>query len=394
MDFSKPSKHKIANISHRSSQIAPFIAMDILEEIKALQAKGKDIISFSIGEPDFPTPEAIKQSTKAAIDEDFTFYTHSLGLAQLREAITQHYKKRYQVDLSPEQILVTSGTSPAMLLCFGALLDPGDEIILSNPCYPCYPNFIRFLGGTTSFVNVYEDDAFSYRPEDVIKKINKKTRGILVNSPSNPTGCIIPKTTLQELSQLGPYIISDEIYHGLSYEGEEHSILEFTDRAFVLNGFSKSYAMTGFRLGYLIAPKEFMKPLQNMQQNFFISASSLAQKAGLAALTQCEEELKTMKSSLNKRRLVMLEGLKRLNFKIAVNPTSAFYIFANIKHFTRDSYTFAWDLLQEAGVGITPGIDFGSQGEGFVRFSYVCEPKRIEEGLKRIETYLKKKKLL
>ncbi len=381
-------------VSHRSSLIEPFIAMDILEEIKALQEKGKDIISFSIGEPDFPTPAAIKIATQQAVDEDFTFYTHSLGLKQLRDAIVQHYQKRYGVTLSPEQVLVTSGTSPAMLLCFGALLDPGDEVILSNPCYPCYPNFIKFLGGKNIYVNVYEEEAFAYRPKDVAKKITAKTKAILVNSPSNPTGCLVPKETLASLAKLGKYIVSDEIYHGLSYEKKEHSILEFTDQAFVLNGFSKAYAMTGFRLGYLIAPKEFMKPLQNMQQSFFISASSLAQKAGIAALTQCSAELKAMKASLNERRLIMLEGLKKLGFRITVNPSSAFYIFANIKHFSQDSFAFAWDLLHEAGVGITPGVDFGSQGEGYVRFSYICEPQRIKEGLERIKAFLKSKKLI
>jgi aspartate/methionine/tyrosine aminotransferase len=281
-----------------------------------------------------------------------------------------------------------------MLLIFGALLNRGDEVVMSDPHYPCYSNFIHFLEGKILPVKVHEADAFQYRPEQVKKKLTRKTKAIFVNSPSNPTGCTLSTEVMQRLAALGKYIVSDEIYHGLTYEGEEHSILEFTDRAFVLNGFSKSFAMTGFRLGYVIAPKAFLPVMQKMQQNFYISTSSFIQRGGIVALKECRPEQEKMRNIFNERRKVMVEGVRALGFKVAVEPTGAFYVFANAKHFTKDSYTFAFDMLRHTKVGITPGIDFGANGEGFVRFSYATDISKIKEGLARIGEYLRKKRLI
>jgi Aspartate/tyrosine/aromatic aminotransferase len=284
---------------------------------------------------------------------------------------------------------VTSGTSPAMMLVFSVLLERGQEVVLSDPGYSCYPNFISFLGGVPARVPVYEKDGFQLRAEAIRERIGDQTRAILINSPSNPTGNLLSGENMKAIAGLGPYIISDEIYHGLVYEGKEHSILEFTDHAFVLNGYSKLYAMTGLRLGYLIAPERFVRPIQKMQQNFFICASSLAQRAGIAALEETGPDVAEMKRIYNQRRKFMVRRLREMGFGITVEPTGAFYVFANAQHLSGDSYALAFDILEKAHVGVTPGIDFGPNGEGYLRFSYANSLQKIADGLERIERYLK-----
>lgn len=377
-------------VARRARPLTSFIAMDILQEAQAMRAKGKDVISLALGEPDFPAPLAVKTAVREALNEDFTHYTHSQGLPALREAICEHYRRRYGVGVSPEQVIVTSGTSPAMLLIFGTLLNPGDEVILSDPHYPCYSNFIKFLEGKPAYVRIREEEGFQFQAPTVKKKISRRTKAIFINSPANPTGCVLEADVMKDLAGLGKYLVSDEIYHGLTYQGKEHTVLEFTDKAFVLNGFSKAYAMTGFRLGYLIAPKAFIPVMQKMQQNFYISTSSIIQRGGIAALKEGQKDLARFRGIFQERRKVMLDGVRRLGFRVAVEPTGAFYVFANAKHFTKDSYRFAFDLLKKARVGVTPGIDFGPGGEGFIRFSYATDVQRIREGLDRIGSYLKK----
>jgi aspartate/methionine/tyrosine aminotransferase len=315
-----------------------------------------------------------------------------MGLLELREAIAGHYNKKYGVAVSADQIIVTSGTSPAMLLVFGALLNAGDRIIHSNPGYACYPNFVRFADGEAVPVNVYEEEGFQYAPDAIKTAIDAHTKGIIINSPSNPTGNVLDAGIMKQLAEVssskGPYIISDEIYHGLTYEGKEHSILEFTDRAFVLNGFSKLYAMTGWRLGYVIAPKEFIRPMQKVQQNLFISANSFVQWAGIAALAQTAEDTAKMRAVYNERRKFLVPRLREMGFGIAVEPTGAFYVLANAKHFSSNSYQLAIDILNNANVAITPGIDFGSNAEGYLRFSYANSLANIQEACDRLERYL------
>lgn len=366
--------------------------MDVLEALEKRKAQGHPVISFSLGEPDLPPPEAARLACEKALEEDFTKYTSTQGLPELREEIAKHYQKKYGVSVDPEQIIVTGGTSPAMLLAFSVLLSKEDEVIISNPHYPCYPAFVEYVRGKTKFVKVHEEDGFQYRSEEIKKKITKKTRAVLINSPSNPTGNLLSEEVMREIASFTSkqrWIISDEIYHGLVYEGRERSILEFTDRAFVINGFSKAYAMTGFRLGYVIAPKPFIRTMQILHQNFFISANSFVQMAGIAALRKGEAHLQRMKEIFNERRKVMLDGVRELGFTVAVEPTGAFYIFANAKKFTKNSYKFAFDLLEKTDVGVTPGIDFGSGGEGYLRFSYATSIENIKEGLRRIGRFLK-----
>ncbi len=376
-------------IARRAEEIAPFIVMDVLEKAREMERRGIDIIHLEVGEPDFDIPCAVKDATCRALEEGLTHYTHSLGDLELREAICRHYLEAYGVSVKPEQIVVTSGTSPAMMLVFAALLEKGQEAIISDPGYACYPNFIKFFGGVPTRVPVYEKDGFQLRHEAIREKISRKTKAILINSPSNPTGCLLSESTMRSIAGLSPYIISDEIYHGLVYKGKVHSILEFSDRAFVLNGFSKLYAMTGLRLGYLIAPERFVRPIQKMQQNFFICASSLAQRAGIAALQDTGPQVAEMKRIYDQRRRFMIERLKELGFSITVEPTGAFYVFANARSFSGDSYRLAFEILENAHVGVTPGIDFGPNGEGYLRFSYANSRENISEGLDRIERYLK-----
>ena len=377
-------------ISKKAQDIPPFIVMDVLEKAQELERKGQHIIHLEVGEPDFDTPECINEAGYRAICEGKTHYTHSLGLIELREAIAEDYWKKYRVKVSPEQILIASGTSPAMLLLFAALLEPGDEVILSNPYYPCYPNIIRFVDGSPVFVKVLEEEGFQYLPEMIEEKLSTRVKGIIINSPSNPTGNVMPPKRMKEIAKFSPFIISDEIYHGLVYGEEIHTILEFTDRAFVINGFSKLYAMTGWRLGYLIAPKEFIRPMQKIQQNLFISASSFAQWGALVGLKQAEQDIQKMRETYDRRRRFLIPRLRDLGFGITVEPTGAFYILANAKRFSEDSYRFAFDILQEAKVGVAPGIDFGSNAEGYLRFCYANSMENIKEGMNRLERYLQR----
>ena len=379
-------------ISRRAQEIPPFIVMDVLEKAQELERDGDHIIHLEVGEPDFDTPQCIKEAGFKAIREGKTHYTHSLGLIELREAIAEDYWKRYRVKISPEQILVASGTSPIMLLLFSVLLDPGDEVILSNPCYACYPNILRYVGGRPVYVEVREEEGFQYLPEMIEPKLGSRVKGILINSPSNPTGNIMASERMARIAEFSPFLISDEIYHGLVYEGEAHSILEFTDRAFIINGFSKRYAMTGWRLGYVIAPKEFIRPMQKLQQNLFISASSFVQWAALAGLREADDDTRKMREVYDRRRRFLIPRLRSLGFGITVEPTGAFYVFANARRFFRDSYSLAFDILNNAKVGVAPGIDFGTNGEGYLRFSYANSLENLEEAMNRLEKYLQKYK--
>jgi aspartate/methionine/tyrosine aminotransferase len=375
-------------VSRRAREITPFLVMDILERAKDLERQGEPVIHLEIGEPDFDTPQVVKEAAYRAMAAGETQYTHSQGLPELREALCQHYWEKYRVALRPEQFIVTSGTSPALILIFGALLDPGDEVLLPNLHYACYPNILKLVDAVPRYVPVREEDGFQMHPGELSPYLTPRTKAVLVNSPGNPTGTLMNAAHLARLAELGPYVISDEIYHGLVYEGQEHSILEFTDRALVINGFSKVYAMTGWRLGYVLAPPDFIRPLQKLMQNFFISANPFVQRAGIAALTQAGPEIEAMRAAYDERRRFLLAGLTRLGFRIPVPPTGAFYIFVNARHLSADSYALAFDILEKVKVGVAPGIDFGPGGEGFLRFSYANSLENLEEALHRLETYL------
>lgn len=378
--------------SSRTQAIKAFYVMEILERAHAMEREGRDVVHLEVGEPDFDTPEPVKEAVAKALHDGHTHYTHSLGMIELREAICEHYGRTYGVEPHPEQVVVTNGTSPAMLMVFHALLENGDQVIVSNPHYACYPTFIRLACGEPVFVDVREEDGFQYRPEAIAEAITPRTKGIFVNSPANPTGTLLAPETMSRIAELGPAVISDEIYHGLVYEGSEHSILEFTNNAFVLNGFSKAYAMTGLRLGYCIAPSAFMRGLRKLSQNLFICANAAVQKGGVAALTQCGEHVAAMRAVYDERRRYMIRRLKDMGFGITVEPTGAFYVLANAKALCaglgRNSYDLAFHILENAGVGVTPGTDFGSGGEGYIRFSYANSLENIERGMDRLERFV------
>jgi len=373
----------------------PSLVMDILEAAHRLEAKGHEVIHLEIGEPDFDTPECIKEAAKKALADGETHYTHSLGLLSLREAICEDLFERYGAQVDPGQVIVTQGTSPAMLLLFSTILEAGDQVILSDPAYACYDNFIRFAGACPVRVPVTEAESFQYRPEAIEEAMTEGTRAILLNSPANPTGTLLSAERMDAIARLadrrGAYVVSDEIYHGLVYEGAEHSALEFSDRAFVLNGFSKLYAMTGWRLGYLVAPREFIRPMQKLCQNFFISANSVAQHAGIAALKHSAPDVARMKAIYDERRRFLLPKLKALGPGVAHDPTGAFYVLANARKwaqkFDGSSLKLAYDILEKCHVGVTPGIDFGQGAEGFLRFSYANSLENIAEAMRRLEKY-------
>ncbi len=378
-------------ICRRVQNIKPFLVMDVLERAQAMEREGRSVIHLEVGEPDFDTPQAVKEAAIEALRRGETHYTHSQGMPQLREAICGYYARTYGVDrLDPDQVMVTSGSSPAFLVALSTILECGDEVILSDPHYACYPSFIHFLEGAPKTIPVFEEDGFQLRAEDIRKAIGPRTKAILINSPSNPTGTLLDQERMEALADLDLWILSDEIYHGLVYEGRAHSILEFTDRCIVFNGFSKLFAMTGLRLGYLIVPRRLIRPMQALMQNFFISANSVSQWAAYTALTNPSvmDEVERMRRTYDERRRFMIQRLKEMGFGISVEPTGAFYVFANARRFTSDSLAFAFEVLEHAQVGITPGVDFGSQGEGYVRFSYANSLENIREGMDRLEKYL------
>ena len=378
-------------ISKRAESFTSFIVMDVMAKAEELERKGEHVIHLEVGEPDFSTPKVIMRAATSALSNNKTRYTHALGLLELRQAICDFYFKEYGVNITSDQVLVSTGTSPALLFAMLAILDHGDEVIISNPRYPCYQNFILAAGGKIKEVKTYPEEGFQYRPQDIKKKLSPRTKAILINSPSNPTGIVMSKDQLQSMTQFDKqYIISDEIYHGLVYQDRAHSILEFTDKAFVINGFSKLYAMTGWRLGYCIFPKEFTQVMQRIHQNFMISANGFIQWAGIAALTKAQKDVTKMIRIYDERRKYMLARLKDMGFVIHVEPTGAFYVFADARCFCTDSYKEAFRIIEEVKVGVTPGIDFGSAGEGFLRFSYANSLENIKEGLNRLEIYLSK----
>jgi len=374
-------------ISSKASKITPFIVMDVLEKAKEMERRGENIIHLEIGEPDFDTPEPVKEAAIRALKDGQTNYTHSQGLPELREEIARYYYDTYGVDISPDRIIVTSGTSPAMQLVFSALLNPGDEVIISDPHYPCYPNFIRYADGVPVTVKVHEKDGYRYTINDVKNCLGSRTKAILINSPSNPTGTLLPPENLEALAELPVPVVSDEIYHGLVYKGRARSMLEFSDRAIVINGFSKLFAMTGWRLGYAIVPAEMVRSLRNMQQNLFICASSFAQHAGIAALKYCFEHVEKMRREYDTRRQFVLKKLKEVGLGTEAEPTGAFYVLANARKFSNDSYRLAFDILERAKVAVTPGIDFGSNAEGYLRISYANSLENIAEGMERLKNY-------
>jgi aspartate/methionine/tyrosine aminotransferase len=381
-----------AEVARRVEEIKPFLAVEVFERAEELERQGHDVVHLEFGEPDFETPAVIREAAVRAIRDGRTRYTHSLGILPLREAIAEHYLATYGVAVAPDQVLVTAGTSPAMLLLFTALLQAGDAVVLSDPHYACYPNFVRYADGVPVYARTSEAEGWALHPEAVRERLGPRTRALMLNSPANPTGATLPAERLGALAEVaeraGAWVVSDEIYHGLAYREREHTVLEFTDRAFVLNGFSKAYAMTGWRLGYLIAPKAFVRTLQKLHQNFFISSQEISQWAGVAALREAGDEVRRFRRIFDERRRAMVDGLRAIGLGVGPEPTGAFYVLADARRYCRRSYDFGFEILTGAHVAVTPGIDFGEAAEGYLRFSYASGLERIREGLQRVGAFL------
>jgi len=379
-------------VARRVRDIEPFLAVEVSERAGMLERSGVDVVHLEYGEPDFEAPPVVRDALEQALKDGRERYTHSLGLLELREAIAEHYARVYGVAVAPDQVLVTPGTSPAMLLLFGHLLDPGDEVVLSNPYYACYPNFIRYADGVPVEVGVTEADRFQYHPEAIRERLSLRTKAIVMNSPANPTGSVLAPERMEAIAGLarerGVAVVSDEIYHGLTEGGRDRSILEFTDQAFVLNGFSKAFAMTGWRLGWMIAPREHVRALQTVYGNFFISTNEFVQWAGVAALREAADETVRFRRIFAERRRVMVDGLRTIGLGVGFEPEGAFYVLANARRFTSDSVAFAYEILERAHVAVTPGAAFGSNAEGYLRFSYASSVERIREGLRRLGDFL------
>lgn len=369
----------------RMQNVEPFLAMEVMERGMAMARQGVSIVQLGVGEPNFDAPPAAVQAAVDSLRSGETHYTDSRGLHELREAIARDCESRRGVAVDPDQIVVTSGTSPAILLCLNLLVDPGDEVILATPHYPCYPNMIAVCGGKPVLVPTGPEDGFIIDVRKVRDAITPKTRAIFLASPANPTGAVQPKEVVEGIAELGIPILSDEIYDGLTYDGAEvTSPLGLEADTYVLDGFSKRYAMTGFRLGYVIAPKKAMRPLQSLMQSFFISTSQFVQQAGSAALSHGAEHVERMRREYAIRRRILIDGLRDMGLSIPIDPPGAFYVLVDMRDFDRDSLTLCFDILERAHVALGPGRDFGEVAEGFVRFSFATARPEIEEALRRL----------
>lgn len=367
----------------------PFRAMQILAETRRLEAEGRDIVHMELGEPDFKTPQHVIDAAFRAAEEGFTSYTPAEGLLELRQALSAAYNDRYGIDVDPDRFIVTVGSSPGLWMVFSAILESGERVLMSDPHYACYPNDVRYVGGESITIPVSAEDGFRLDPVRAWESAGGKAKAILINSPSNPTGAVIEYNDLKALAELPvPYIVSDEIYHGITYGIKAHSMLEYRPDAFVLSGFSKLYAMTGWRLGWIICPPEFVEPLRRVHQNLFLCASSFVQKAGVAALTGLQDEFTRMVETYDSRRIYIVGALRDLGFGVPVEPKGAFYVLADARHLSESSEELSHRLLTEAGVAVTPGIDFGQAAEGFLRFCYAASIDRIAEGMKRLKKWL------
>jgi len=380
----------------RGDKIAPFYVMELLKRAKQLEATGRDVVHMEIGEPDFPTPQPIIDAAVKYIISGAVKYTPAAGLPQLREHIAKFYRQRYAVKVDEQRIFITPGASGALLLALSASLNPGDGVLLADPGYPCNVNFARFLDCIPQAVPVDAGTQYQLDADLIRRHWHTGTRGVLIASPSNPTGTVIATAALEaaiaEVGRLQGYFYSDEIYHGLVYDEPAETALKFSDKVFVINSFSKYFGMTGWRLGWLIVPEAFIEITEKLAQNLFIASSAPAQYAALAAFTpQTISELEHRRAILGERRDFLYHGLLSLGFAIDCKPQGAFYIYADAKKFTGDSFQFALDFLESEAVAVTPGKDFGShRADQMIRFAYTTSIDRMDLALQRLSNHLKR----
>lgn len=380
----------------RMLDIQPFRVMELLSRARQLEAEGRDIVHMEIGEPDFPSPEPVIRAVKSAIADGDVHYTPATGMPALREAIAGFYLKRYGVLVDPGRIVVTPGASGALLLVLGSLLNPGKTVLMADPGYPCNRNFVRFLEGRSRTIPVTADSGYQLTAAQVEANWDTTTAAVLLASPSNPTGTLVPPDEMQAIShivqQRGGRLLVDEIYHGLVYDSKAETILALNEEAFVINSFSKYFGLTGWRIGWLVAPEATIPDLDKLAQNLFLAAPTPAQHAALAALSpETLTILEQRREAFRQRRDYLLPALRELGFDIPVTPQGAFYLYANCERFSDNSLEFAEALLEEAGVAVTPGLDFGvNQPEKHLRFAYTTSMQRLEEGIRRLRQFVSK----
>lgn len=378
----------------RSAHIKPFQVMRLLARARELEAQGRDIVHMEIGEPDFPTPQPVIDAAQAVIATGKMHYTPATGLAQLKQAIAAFYRQRHAVEVDARRIVITPGASGALLLAMAAVVEPGNNVLLSDPGYPCNRNFARFLEGQVNAVPVDGSTAYQLNVTHLQEHWNAQTAGVMLASPSNPTGTLIAAEELQRMVEFvrarHGVIFMDEIYHGLVYGAQAPSILQYTDQDFVINSFSKYFGMTGWRIGWLVAPEEYVEIIDNFAQNIFLAAPTPSQHAALAAfLPETLAILEARREEFRQRRDYLLPALRETGFTITTEPQGAFYIYADCSAFTQDSMQFAETLLEQAGVAITPGVDFGEyKAKTHVRFAYTTSLDRLQEGVERIRRFV------
>jgi len=379
----------------RALAVEPFHAMRVLARAKELEAQGRDIVHMEVGEPDFPTPAPIVEAGRQALASGLTRYTPAAGLPRLREAIAQYYLDRFAVPLSPSSVLVTPGASGALTLVLAGLLDPGDEVLLADPGYPCYRHQVTLLGGRPRLVALRPESGFKLTAEGAAEAWSPRVRVVVVASPANPTGAVLDPDELIELYDLtrarGAALVVDEIYQGLVYETADHTALAAgSEGLFVVNSFSKYFGMTGWRLGWTVCPADTGQVLDRIAQNLYLAPSTVAQYAALAAFgAETMAILEARRSQYRERRDFLLEALARVGFGIAARPRGAFYVYAGVEAFGVSSTSLATDLLEHAGVAVTPGRDFGViDAEHYLRFAYTIGPGGLGEGTRRIAAWL------
>lgn len=357
-----------------------------------LDIKDPEVISLGLGEPVFNVPEAVKEGVVEAVKSDFTHYTSTQGIMELREAVAEKLKKENSIDVDADDVIVTCGTSEALFFSIMATVETGDEVILTDPCYISYAPYVTFAGGKPVYVKLAEEDGFSIDLEELKEKITDKTKAILINYPSNPTGAILDKEQARSIAEIaedsGLIVISDEIYEGITYEEKNHSPGAFADNVITVNGFSKAFAMTGLRIGYVATKmEEFLKGILRLHQYTMICASSISQKAALYALRYSNDSVKWIVGEFKKRRDLIVDGLNKIGFECP-RPKGAFYVFPKIPDQRSSSAEFAARMLKKAKVAAVPGVVFGKSGEGHIRFSYSNTIENIELALKRISSFL------
>jgi aspartate/methionine/tyrosine aminotransferase len=381
--------------AHRLQQIAPFRVMLLMERAKRLEADGHRVVHFEVGEPDFATAAPIVAAGQKALAAGHTKYTQALGIPPLREAIAAYYGRTAGVAVAPERIVITAGASGGLLLLAALLLDPGDELLLPDPGYPCNEAFVGVVNGVPRRVPVEAANGFQVTPGDLLSVWGARTRGLLLGSPANPTGAVTPRSTLQQLVTLvrdrGGVFLLDEIYQGLTYgEGADaaayHTGLEIDPDIFVLNSFSKYFGMTGWRLGWMVVPEHSLDGVSRLAQNLFISPSSIAQHAALAAFDGDALDIhESRRRHFARRRDRLAAGLRGLGLTIPVDPQGAFYLYVDVSGTGMDSEAFCWRLIDEYQVAVTPGNDFGDHlADRYVRFAYTTADEDIDLGIERI----------